>query len=117
MTRNSFLLSHYSYKLSIYSEPSIIQHSPPPKNTRSQRHKAVITPTARAPLGLAPSVHHMSANLDIGPPMEGAAPSRRGGVNSRGSRSFSGLLVGYPSIPQGPRSILGEAEEEEGEES
>ncbi|MBW0583208.1 hypothetical protein O181_122923 [Austropuccinia psidii MF-1] len=49
--------------------------------------------------------------------MEGAAPSRRGGVKSRRSRSFSGLLGGYPSIPQGPRSRLGEAEDEEGEES
>ncbi|MBW0582496.1 hypothetical protein O181_122211 [Austropuccinia psidii MF-1] len=49
--------------------------------------------------------------------MERAAPLRRGGVKSRRSRSFSGLLGGYPSIPQGPRSRLGEAEDEEGEES
>ncbi|MBW0531007.1 hypothetical protein O181_070722 [Austropuccinia psidii MF-1] len=49
--------------------------------------------------------------------MEGAATSRRGGVNSRRSRSFSGLLGGYTSIPQGPRSRSGEAEDEEGEES
>ncbi|MBW0587947.1 hypothetical protein O181_127662 [Austropuccinia psidii MF-1] len=49
--------------------------------------------------------------------MEGAAPSRRGGVKSRRSRSFSGFLGGYPSIPQGPRRRLGEAEDEEGEES
>ncbi|MBW0554707.1 hypothetical protein O181_094422 [Austropuccinia psidii MF-1] len=49
--------------------------------------------------------------------MEGEAPSRRGVVKSRRSRSFSGLLGGYPSIPQGPRSRLGEAEDEEGEES
>ncbi|MBW0499666.1 hypothetical protein O181_039381 [Austropuccinia psidii MF-1] len=49
--------------------------------------------------------------------MEGAAPSRREGVNLRRSRSFSGLLGGYPRISQGPRSILGEAEDEEGEDS
>ncbi|MBW0468425.1 hypothetical protein O181_008140 [Austropuccinia psidii MF-1] len=49
--------------------------------------------------------------------MEGAAPSRRGGVKSRRSRSFSGLWGGYPSIYQGPRGILGKAEDEEGEES
>ncbi|MBW0511270.1 hypothetical protein O181_050985 [Austropuccinia psidii MF-1] len=49
--------------------------------------------------------------------MEGAAPSRRGGVKSRRSRSFSGLLGGYPGVSQGPRSRLGEAEDEEGEES
>ncbi|MBW0460342.1 hypothetical protein O181_000057 [Austropuccinia psidii MF-1] len=49
--------------------------------------------------------------------MEGAAPSKRGGVKSRISRSFSGFLGGYPSISQGPRGRLGEAEDEEGEES
>ncbi|MBW0507800.1 hypothetical protein O181_047515 [Austropuccinia psidii MF-1] len=49
--------------------------------------------------------------------MEGAAPSRRGGMKSRRSRSFSGLLGGYPSISQGCRSRSGEAEDKEGEES
>ncbi|MBW0522067.1 hypothetical protein O181_061782 [Austropuccinia psidii MF-1] len=49
--------------------------------------------------------------------MKGAAPSRRGGLKSRSSRSFLGLLGGYPSIPQGPRSRSGGAEDEEGEES
>ncbi|MBW0471898.1 hypothetical protein O181_011613 [Austropuccinia psidii MF-1] len=49
--------------------------------------------------------------------MEGAAPSRRGGVKSIRSRSFSGLLGSYPSISKGPLSRLGEAEDEEGEES
>ncbi|MBW0565510.1 hypothetical protein O181_105225 [Austropuccinia psidii MF-1] len=72
-----------------------IQHSPLAKNTRSQRHQAVLTPTARAPLDRTPSVHQLSENLDRGPQMEGAAPSRRGGHRSRS----------------------GEAEDEEGEES
>ncbi|MBW0574634.1 hypothetical protein O181_114349 [Austropuccinia psidii MF-1] len=94
-----------------------VQHRPPAKNTRYQRHQAVLTPTERDPLDRRPSVHQLSANLDRGPPMEGAAPSRRGGVKSRKSRSFSGLLGGYPRIPQGPRSRSGEAEDEEGEES
>ncbi|MBW0521018.1 hypothetical protein O181_060733 [Austropuccinia psidii MF-1] len=94
-----------------------VHHSPPVKNTRSQRHQAVLTPTARAPLAFKPSVNQLSADLDPGAPMEGAAPSRRGGVKSRISRSFSGFLGGYPSIFQGPRSIPGEAEDEEGEES
>ncbi|MBW0548916.1 hypothetical protein O181_088631 [Austropuccinia psidii MF-1] len=49
--------------------------------------------------------------------MEGAAPSRRGFVKSRISRSFSSLLGGYPRISQGPRSRLGGAEYEEGEVS
>ncbi|MBW0495492.1 hypothetical protein O181_035207 [Austropuccinia psidii MF-1] len=83
------------------------QNSPPANNRRSQRHQAVLTPTARAPLDRTPSVHQLSANLDRGPPMEGAAPPRRGDVKSKRSKSFSGLLGGYPSIYQGPRSISG----------
>ncbi|MBW0583508.1 hypothetical protein O181_123223 [Austropuccinia psidii MF-1] len=67
-----------------------VQHSPPAKNTISQRHQAVLTPSARAPPDCTPSVHQLSVNLDRGPPMEGAAPYRRGGVKSRRSRSFSG---------------------------
>ncbi|MBW0488929.1 hypothetical protein O181_028644 [Austropuccinia psidii MF-1] len=67
---------------------------PSANNKRSQRHQAVLTPTARAPLDHTPPVHQLSANLDRGPPMEGAATSRRGG----------------------PRSRSGEAEDEEGEE-
>ncbi|MBW0523420.1 hypothetical protein O181_063135 [Austropuccinia psidii MF-1] len=94
-----------------------VQHSPPAKNTRSQRHQAFHTPTARAPFDCKTSLHQLSKNLDRGPPMEGAVPSRRGGVKSRRSRSFSGLLGGYPSISQGPRSKPGEAEDEEGDES
>ncbi|MBW0476010.1 hypothetical protein O181_015725 [Austropuccinia psidii MF-1] len=69
-----------------------VQHSSPAKNTRSQRHQAVLTPTARAPINHVPSAHELSANMDRGPPMEGAAPSRRGGVKSRRSRSLSGLM-------------------------
>ncbi|MBW0557440.1 hypothetical protein O181_097155 [Austropuccinia psidii MF-1] len=45
--------------------------------------------------------------------MEGETASRRGGVKSRRSRSFSGFLGGYPSISQGPRSRSGEADDEE----
>ncbi|MBW0493721.1 hypothetical protein O181_033436 [Austropuccinia psidii MF-1] len=56
-----------------------LQHSPPTKNTRAQRNQAVLTPTERAPLDCTPSVHQLSDTLDRGPPMEGEAPSRRGG--------------------------------------
>ncbi|MBW0491344.1 hypothetical protein O181_031059 [Austropuccinia psidii MF-1] len=49
--------------------------------------------------------------------MEGAAPSRRGGMKSRRSRSFSGLLGVYPGMSEGARAILEEVEDEEGEES
>ncbi|MBW0476135.1 hypothetical protein O181_015850 [Austropuccinia psidii MF-1] len=49
--------------------------------------------------------------------MEGAAPSRRGGMKSGRSKSFSGLLRGYPGMSEGARARLGEFEDEEGEES
>ncbi|MBW0488184.1 hypothetical protein O181_027899 [Austropuccinia psidii MF-1] len=94
-----------------------IQNSPSAKDIRFQRHNAFLTPTERAPLDGTPSIHQLSANMDRGPPMEGASPSRRGGVKSRRSISFPDLLGGYPSISQGPGSRLGEAEYEEGEES
>ncbi|MBW0463146.1 hypothetical protein O181_002861 [Austropuccinia psidii MF-1] len=57
----------------------------------------------------------MCANLNREPPMEVEGPLRRGGVKSRISRSFSGLLGGYPGIHQGPRRRSGKSEDEEGE--
>ncbi|MBW0576785.1 hypothetical protein O181_116500 [Austropuccinia psidii MF-1] len=69
-----------------------VQHSPSAKDTRSKRDKAFLTPTERAPLDCTPSIHQLSKNMDRGPPMEGASPSRRGGVKSRRSRSFPDLL-------------------------
>ncbi|MBW0478179.1 hypothetical protein O181_017894 [Austropuccinia psidii MF-1] len=94
-----------------------VQHSPPANNTRSHRHQAVLTPAERAPLDCTTSVNQLSENLDRVPPIEGAEPSRRGGVKSGISRSFSVLLGGYQSISQGPRRRSGEAEDEEGEGS
>ncbi|MBW0467418.1 hypothetical protein O181_007133 [Austropuccinia psidii MF-1] len=94
-----------------------VQHSPSSRNTRSQRNQAVLTPTVRAPLDHTPSVSKLSENLDRGPPMEGSTPSKRGGIKSRRSRLFSVLLGGNPGHSQGCRSRLGEAEDEEGEES
>ncbi|MBW0539296.1 hypothetical protein O181_079011 [Austropuccinia psidii MF-1] len=90
---------------------------PPAKNTRSQRNTAVLTPTARVPLDRTPSAHQLSANLNRAPPMEGEAPSRRGGMKSRISRLFSGLLGGYTGISEGARARLGKVEDKEGEES
>ncbi|MBW0482001.1 hypothetical protein O181_021716 [Austropuccinia psidii MF-1] len=94
-----------------------VQHSPPAKKTGSQRNTAFLTATARVPLYCTPSVHQLSANLDRGPPIKVAAPSRRGGMKSRGSRSFSGLFGGYPGMSEGARARLGEVGDEEGEES
>ncbi|MBW0545463.1 hypothetical protein O181_085178 [Austropuccinia psidii MF-1] len=94
-----------------------VQHRPPAKNTRSQKNPAFLTPTARVSLDHTPSVHQLRENSDRGPPMEGAAPSRRGGMKSRRSRSFSSLLGGYPGMSEGARARLGEVKDEEGEES
>ncbi|MBW0561956.1 hypothetical protein O181_101671 [Austropuccinia psidii MF-1] len=91
-----------------------VQHSPPAKDTRSQGNPAILTPTERVPIDCTPSVHQLSANLDRGPPMKGEEPSRRGGMKSRRSRSFSGLLGGYPGMYECARARLGEAEDEEG---
>ncbi|MBW0545599.1 hypothetical protein O181_085314, partial [Austropuccinia psidii MF-1] len=93
-----------------------VQHSPPAKNPRSQRNPAVLTPKIWVPLDRTPSVHQLSSNLDRGP-KEGVAPSRRGGMKSRRSRYFSGLLGGYPGMSEGTRARLGQFEDEEGEES
>ncbi|MBW0528810.1 hypothetical protein O181_068525 [Austropuccinia psidii MF-1] len=79
-----------------------VQNSPPPaKKTRSQRSQSVLAPTERDPLEYTPSVHQLSVNLDRGPPF------RRGGIESRRSRSFSGLMGGYPGLSQGTRSRFG----------
>ncbi|MBW0466775.1 hypothetical protein O181_006490 [Austropuccinia psidii MF-1] len=94
-----------------------VKNIPPAKNTRYQRNKAVPTPTARASLECTQSVHQLSANLDRGPPVEWEEPSRRGGMRSRRSIFFFGLLGGYPEISQGPGRKLEEDEYEEGEES
>ncbi|MBW0549265.1 hypothetical protein O181_088980 [Austropuccinia psidii MF-1] len=64
-----------------------VQHSPPAKNTRSQRGHAVLAPRVRAPLDCTPSFYQISENLDRVTPMEGAAPSRRGEPISRLGKS------------------------------
>ncbi|MBW0482849.1 hypothetical protein O181_022564 [Austropuccinia psidii MF-1] len=48
--------------------------------------------------------------------MEGEAPFKREAGKSRRSRLFSRWLDGYHGISQGPKSRLGKAEYEEGEE-
>ncbi|MBW0530464.1 hypothetical protein O181_070179 [Austropuccinia psidii MF-1] len=71
-----------------------VQNRTSAKNARSNIIQPVLTPIARAPLYHPPQFNQMNANLDRGSPMEAAAPSRRGGTRR-----------------------LGEAEDEEGEES
>ncbi|MBW0486635.1 hypothetical protein O181_026350 [Austropuccinia psidii MF-1] len=51
------------------------QNSPPARQKISQaRAQAVLTPTPRAPLDGTPAVPQLSAHLDRGPYVEGAAP-------------------------------------------
>ncbi|MBW0469275.1 hypothetical protein O181_008990 [Austropuccinia psidii MF-1] len=90
-------------------------HSPSDKSTRSQRTPVFLTSTTRIPFDCTPSAQQLSENLDRGPPMEGAASSRRGGMKSIRSRSFSGLFEGYPGISEVSRGRLVEVEDEEGE--
>ncbi|MBW0527959.1 hypothetical protein O181_067674 [Austropuccinia psidii MF-1] len=86
---------------------------PPAKNTRSQRNPAVLTPTARAPLECTPSVHTMSEDLDRGPPMEGEAPSRRGGLEAENEEveeseetEVEAALAGTPEASGAPNLSL-----------
>ncbi|MBW0577600.1 hypothetical protein O181_117315 [Austropuccinia psidii MF-1] len=66
-----------------------IQHSRPARQTRTQtRAQGVHTPTPRAPLPGTPAVPQLGAQLDRGPCMEGAAPSREEGRGPRRSNSF-----------------------------
>ncbi|MBW0549885.1 hypothetical protein O181_089600 [Austropuccinia psidii MF-1] len=93
-----------------------IQHSPPARQTRSQaRTQAVLTLTSRAPLDGTPAVPQLRAQLDIGPCMEGAAPSRKEGRGPRRSSSFLGVVGGFPgtsmTICKGPGEY-GEEEED-----
>ncbi|MBW0590170.1 hypothetical protein O181_129885 [Austropuccinia psidii MF-1] len=97
-----------------------IQHSPPARQTRSHaRTQAVFTPTPTAPLDGTPAVSQLSAKLDRGPILEGAAPSRKEGRVPRRSSSFSGVVGGFPgnsrTIFKGPGED-GEEEENSVEE-
>ncbi|MBW0576743.1 hypothetical protein O181_116458, partial [Austropuccinia psidii MF-1] len=69
-----------------------IKHSPPARQTRSQaRAQAALTPTPRVPLDGTPAVPQLRAQLDRGPHMEGAAPSRKEGRGPRRAISLSGV--------------------------
>ncbi|MBW0581868.1 hypothetical protein O181_121583 [Austropuccinia psidii MF-1] len=95
-----------------------IQYSPPERQTRSQaRAQAVLTLTPRAPLDGTPAVPQLRSQLDRGPCMEGAAPSRKEGRGPRMSNLFSGVVG---RLPRTSRTIFkgpGEDGEEEEENS
>ncbi|MBW0588932.1 hypothetical protein O181_128647 [Austropuccinia psidii MF-1] len=63
-----------------------VQNSPPATQKISQaRAQAVLTPTPRAPLDGTPAVTQLRAQLDRGPTLEGATPSRKEGRGARRS--------------------------------
>ncbi|MBW0466567.1 hypothetical protein O181_006282 [Austropuccinia psidii MF-1] len=74
-----------------------IQHSTPERQKRTQ---AALTPTPTAPLDGTPTVPQLRAQLDRGPHMEGAAPSRKEGRGPRRSNSFSGVVGGFTGAPR-----------------
>ncbi|MBW0466584.1 hypothetical protein O181_006299 [Austropuccinia psidii MF-1] len=97
-----------------------LQHSPPPRQTRSQAQtQAVLAPTPGAPLDGNPAVSQLRAKLDRGPILEGAASSRKEGRVPRRSNSFSGVVCSFPGMSRttfrGPGED-GEEEENSGEE-
>ncbi|MBW0558897.1 hypothetical protein O181_098612 [Austropuccinia psidii MF-1] len=95
-----------------------IQHSPPARQTRYQaRPQAVLTPTPKAPLDGTPAVPQLRAKLDIGPILEGAAPSRKEGRGPIRSSSFSGVVGVFSGTSRSIFSGPGEDGEEEEENS
>ncbi|MBW0492795.1 hypothetical protein O181_032510 [Austropuccinia psidii MF-1] len=92
-----------------------IQHSPPARQTRSwARTQAVLTPTAITPLYSTPEVPQIGAQLDRGPSLEGAAPSRKEGRGSRRSSSFSVVVGRFPGLSR--TSFKGNGGDDEEEE-
>ncbi|MBW0580333.1 hypothetical protein O181_120048 [Austropuccinia psidii MF-1] len=95
-----------------------IQHSPPARKTRSQaRAQAALTSTPRAPLDGTPAVPQLRAQLDRGPIMEGAAPSRKEGGGPRRSNYFSVVVCRFPGLSRTTLQGPGEDGEEEEENS
>ncbi|MBW0471168.1 hypothetical protein O181_010883 [Austropuccinia psidii MF-1] len=85
---------------------------------RSQaRAQSVLTPTPRVSIGSTPAVPQLRAQLDGGPHLEGAAPSRKEGREQRRSSSFSGVVGVFPGLSRTTFKGTGEDGEEEEENS
>ncbi|MBW0591596.1 hypothetical protein O181_131311 [Austropuccinia psidii MF-1] len=91
-----------------------VKHSPPARQTRSQaRAQTALTPTPRVPLDGTPAVPQLRAQLDRGPCMEGAAPSRKEGRGPRRSISLSGVVGGFPVLSRTGLKVQGEDDDDE----
>ncbi|MBW0527390.1 hypothetical protein O181_067105 [Austropuccinia psidii MF-1] len=76
-----------------------IQNSPHEGQKVSKaRAQAVLTPTQRGPLDGTPAVPQLRAQLNRGPHLKGAAPSRKEGRGPRRSSSFSGVFGRFPGL-------------------
>ncbi|MBW0540567.1 hypothetical protein O181_080282 [Austropuccinia psidii MF-1] len=90
-----------------------VQHSPPARQTRSQaRTEAVLTQTPRVPLDGTPAAPQLRAQLDRGPHLEGAAPSRKEGRGPRRPNPFSVVVGGFPGPLRTTFKGPGEEEQE-----
>ncbi|MBW0511780.1 hypothetical protein O181_051495 [Austropuccinia psidii MF-1] len=95
-----------------------IQHTHPERYTRFQaRAQAFLPPSPRAPLDGTPAVPQLSAKLDRGPILEGAAPSRKERRVPRKSNLFSGVAGQFPGTSRTSFRGPGEDGEEEEENS
>ncbi|MBW0537467.1 hypothetical protein O181_077182 [Austropuccinia psidii MF-1] len=95
-----------------------IQHSPPPRKTRSQaKAQAALTPTPRVPLDGTPAVPQLRAQFNRGPRKEGGAPSRKEGRGPRRLISLSGVVGGFPGFSRTSLKVQGEDDEYEEENS
>ncbi|MBW0494368.1 hypothetical protein O181_034083 [Austropuccinia psidii MF-1] len=95
-----------------------IQHSAPVRQTRYQgRSEAVLTATLRAPLHGTTAVPQLRDQLDRGPNMKGAAPSRKEGRGPRRSNYFSGVVGSFPGLSKTSFKGPGKDGEEEEENS
>ncbi|MBW0470876.1 hypothetical protein O181_010591 [Austropuccinia psidii MF-1] len=75
---------------------------------------SVLTPTSRAPLDGTPAVPQLRAQLDRGPILEGAVPSRKEVRGPRISSFFSGVVGGFPGLSR--TTIKGPGKDGEEEE-
>ncbi|MBW0579956.1 hypothetical protein O181_119671 [Austropuccinia psidii MF-1] len=95
-----------------------VKNSPPAKQTRSQaRAQAALTPTPRVPLDGTPAVPQLRAQLDRGPRMEGAAPSRKEGRGPRRLISLSRVVGSVPGLSRTSLKVQGEDDDDDEENS
>ncbi|MBW0464837.1 hypothetical protein O181_004552 [Austropuccinia psidii MF-1] len=88
-----------------------LQHLAPARKTKYQaRAQAALTPTPRAPLDGTPAVSQLKAQLDGGPNLEGAAPSREEGPGEDDEEGRRILCTGGPTLAQTNKPVPNQSE-------